>query len=86
MLVGRTGAFRSKECPFWVKFGYVVPEIKYTPKLVELIRYNVYGLCFMKSAVVLAAKIPDIDRQQACYLRGQGIAQLERSSIQVLIK
>ena len=44
MPVGRTRAFRSKQCPFWLNFGYVVPEIKYTPKLVKLIRYNGYGM------------------------------------------
>ena len=44
MLVGRTRAFRSKQCPFWVNFGYVVPEIKYAPKLVELISNNGYGM------------------------------------------
>ena len=43
MPVGRR-AFRSKHCPFWLNFGYVVPEIKYTPKLVELIRYDNYGM------------------------------------------
>ena len=37
MPVGRTRAFRSKQCPFWVNFGYVIPEIKYAPKLVDLI-------------------------------------------------
>ena len=67
MPVGRIRAFRSKQCPFWVNFGYVVPEIKYAPKLVELIRYNGYGidydLCFMKLGGALAAKIIDIDRQ-----------------------
>ena len=44
MPVGRIRAFRSKQCSFWVNFRYVVPEIKYAPKLVELIRYNVYGM------------------------------------------
>ena len=28
MPVGRIQAFQSKQRPFWVKFGYVVPEIK----------------------------------------------------------
>ena len=42
--VGRTRAFRSKQCLFWLNFGYVVPEIKYTSKLVELFRYNGYGM------------------------------------------
>ena len=44
MLVGRIRAFRSKQCPFWVNFGYVVPEIKYAPKLVELINNNGFGV------------------------------------------
>ena len=44
MPVRRTLAFRSKQCPFWLNFGYVVLEIKYTPKLVELIKYNGYGM------------------------------------------
>ena len=44
MPVGRIRAFRSKQCPFWVNFGYVVPEIKYAPKLLKLIRYNGYGM------------------------------------------
>jgi hypothetical protein len=44
MPVGRTQAFRFKQCPFWLNFGYVVPKIKYTPKLVEHIRYNGYGM------------------------------------------
>ena len=44
MPVGRIRAFRSKQCPFWVNFGYVVPEIKYAPKLVELISNNGYGM------------------------------------------
>ena len=44
MPIGRTRAFRSKQCLFWLNFGYVVPEIKYAPKLVELIRYNGYGM------------------------------------------
>ena len=44
MPVGRTRAFQSKQCLFWVNFGYVVPEIKYTPKLVELIKYNGYDM------------------------------------------
>ena len=44
MPVGWTRAFRSKQYPFWVNFGYVVLEIKYAPKLVELIRYNGYGM------------------------------------------
>ena len=43
MPVGRIRAFRSKQCPFWVNFGYVVPEIKYALKL-ELISNNVYGM------------------------------------------
>ena len=64
MPVGRTRAFRSKQCPFWVNFGYVVPEIKYAPKLVELISNNGYGLYFMKSDGALAAKIADIGHQQ----------------------
>ena len=55
--------FRSKQCPFWVNFGYVVPGIKYAPKLVELISNNGYGLAFMKSGRALAVKIIDIDRQ-----------------------
>ena len=37
-------AFRSKHCPFWLNFGYVVPETKYTPKLMELIRFDNYGM------------------------------------------
>ena len=44
MPVGRTRAFRSKQCLFWLNFGYVVLEIEYAPKLVELIRYNGYGM------------------------------------------
>ena len=64
MLVGRIRSFWSKQCPFWVNFGYVVPEIKYAPKLVELISNNGYGLYFMKSGRALAVKIIDIDRQQ----------------------
>ena len=44
MPVGRIRAFRSKRCPFFINFGYVVPEIKYAPKLVEHIRYNGYGM------------------------------------------
>jgi len=44
MLVGLIQAFRSKLCLFWVNFGYVVPEIKYAPKLVELISNNGYGM------------------------------------------
>ena len=44
MPVGQTRAFQSKQCLFWVNFGYVVPEIKYTPKLVELIKYNGYDM------------------------------------------
>ena len=68
MPVGRIRAFRSKQCPFWVNFGYVVSEIKYAPKLVELISNNGYGLYFMKSSGALAAKIIDIDRQQGAGL------------------
>ena len=64
MPVGWTRAFRSKQCPFWVNFGYVVPEIKYAPKLMELISNNGYGLYFMKSGGALVAKIIDIDHQQ----------------------
>ena len=64
MLVGQIRAFRSKQCLFWVNFGYVVPEIKYAPKLMELIRNNGYGLYFMKSGRAFAVKIIDIDRQQ----------------------
>jgi hypothetical protein len=44
MPVGRIWAFRSNQCLFWVNFGYVIPEIKYAPRLVELIRYNGYGM------------------------------------------
>ena len=44
MPVGRTRAFRSKQCPFWLNFGYLIPEIKYAPKFVELIRYSGYGM------------------------------------------
>ena len=44
MPVGRIRAFRSKQCPFWVNFGYFVPEIKYAPKHVELISNNGYGM------------------------------------------
>ena len=44
MPVSQTRAFWSKQRRFWVKFGYVVLEIKYTPKLVELIKYNGYGM------------------------------------------
>ena len=44
MLVGQTRTFRSKQCPFWLNSGYVVTEIEYAPKLVELIRYNGYGM------------------------------------------
>ena len=44
MPVGQIRAFQYKQCLFWVNFGYVVPEIKYASKLVELIRYNVYGM------------------------------------------
>jgi hypothetical protein len=62
MPVGRTRAFQSKQCPFWVNFGYVVPEIKYAPKLVELITNTGYVLYFMKLGGALAAKIIDIDR------------------------
>ena len=64
MPVGRIRAFRSKQCPLWVNFGYVVPEIKYAPKLVELISNNGYDLYFMKLGGALVAKITDIDRQQ----------------------
>ena len=63
MSVGQIRAFQYKQCPFWVNFGYVVSEIKYTPKLVEIIRYNGYGPYFMKSGGALAVKIIDIDRQ-----------------------
>ena len=63
MPVGRIRAFRSKQCSFWANFGYVVPEIKYAPKLVELISNNGYGPYFMKLGGALAAKIIDIDRQ-----------------------
>ena len=28
----------------WVNFGYVIPEIKYAPKLMELISNNGYGM------------------------------------------
>ena len=42
--VSRARAFLSKLCPFWLDFGYLVLEIKYTPKLVELIRYDNYGM------------------------------------------
>ena len=31
--IGRARAFRSKHCPFWLNFGYVVPETKYTQNL-----------------------------------------------------
>ena len=62
MPAGRIRAFRSKQCLFWVNFGYVVSEIKYAQKLVELISNNGYGLYFMKSGGALAAKIIDIDR------------------------
>jgi hypothetical protein len=44
MPVGQTRAFWSKQYPFWLNFGYVVPEIKYAPKIVELIIYNGYGM------------------------------------------
>ena len=44
MPVGRIRAFQSKQCQFWVNFGYVVPEIKYAPKLVEIISNNGYGM------------------------------------------
>ena len=44
MSAGWIRASRSKQCLFWVNFGYVVPEVKYAPKLVELIRYNGYGM------------------------------------------
>ena len=44
MLVGRAQADWLGNYPFWLNFGYVVPEIKYTPKLVELIRFNGYGM------------------------------------------
>ena len=44
MPIGRTRTFQFKQCPFWLNFGYVVPEIKYAPKLVELISNNGYGL------------------------------------------
>ena len=44
MPVGRIRAFWSKQCPFWVNFGYVVLEIKYALKLVELISNNGYGM------------------------------------------
>ena len=63
MPVGRIRAFRSKQCLFWVNFGDVVPEIKYAPKLVELISNNGYGLYFMKLGGALVAKIIDIDHQ-----------------------
>ena len=43
MPLSQTRAFRSKHYPFWLNFRYVVPEIKYIPKLVELLRYNDYG-------------------------------------------
>jgi hypothetical protein len=42
MPVGRIRAFRSKQCLFWV--NYVASEIKYAPKLVELISNNSYGM------------------------------------------
>ena len=42
--VSRARAFLSKLYPFWLDFGYLVLEIKYTPKLVELIRYDNYGM------------------------------------------
>ena len=42
--IGRARAFWSGNCPFWLNFGYVVPEIKYAPKLVELIRFDSYGM------------------------------------------
>ena len=41
---GLIWAFWSKQRPFWVKFGYVVPEVKWTPKLGELISNNDYGM------------------------------------------
>ena len=44
MPVGRVRASRSKQCLFWVNFGYVVPEINYAPKLVEIISNNGYGM------------------------------------------
>ena len=44
MPVGRIRAFGFKQCPFWVNFGYVVPEVKQTPKLAELISNNGYGM------------------------------------------
>ena len=44
MPVYRTRAFRCKQCLFWFNFGYVVPEIKYAPNLVELISNNGYGM------------------------------------------
>src|SRR6185312_13818629 len=63
MPVGRIRAFRSKQCLFWVNFRYVVPMIKYAPKLVELISNNGYGPYFRKSGEALAVKIIDINRQ-----------------------
>ena len=44
MPVGRIQAFQSKQRPFWVKIGYIVPEVKQTSKLVELISNNGYGM------------------------------------------
>ena len=44
MPVCRTRAFRSKQYPFRLNFGYVAPEINCAPKLVELIGYNGYGM------------------------------------------
>ena len=44
MPVGRARAFRFGKCPFWLNFGYVVLAITYAPKLVELIRFDNYGM------------------------------------------
>ena len=69
MPVGWIRASRSKQCPFWVNFGYVVPEVKYAPKLVELIRYNGYGMVMTyvswNQAKCLSVKIIGIDRQHS---------------------
>ena len=63
MPVGRIRAFRSKQCLYWVNFGYVVPKIKYAPIIMELISNNGYGIYLMKSGGALAVKIIYVDHQ-----------------------
>ena len=44
VLVGQAQAGRPGIYPFWLKFGYVVPAIKYTPMFVEIIRFNNFAM------------------------------------------